>query len=112
MKTRLEGNNHFILFLNSLHPSDRRKIISQLSGEYINTIVEIFSNFLKRGLTTDPNIIVKVKPHSRIVKNLTLRKVPLYQKKKILQGKQGGALLSLLLPIAASLITGLISGRK
>lgn len=112
MKSLLEKNKEFIIFLNRLQSCDRRKILSHLGGEYINTIAEIFQNFLQQNLTRDPSIIKKVKSHSKQVKLVTLKSLPIYQKKKILQSKQGGALLSLLLPLATSLITGLINRKR
>ena len=111
MKSLLEKNKEFILFLNGLSSSERRNILSHLGGEYINTIAEIFHNFLRQNLTKDPSIIKKVKSYRDHIKKVSFKTVPLHQKKRILQSKQGGAILSVLLPLAASLITSLISTR-
>ena len=111
MKSLLEKNKEFTLFLNQLHSSERRKILVHLGGEYINTIAEIFRNFLRLNLTRDPSVIRKVKLYRDHIKEVALKTVPLHQKKRILQSKQGGAILSVLLPLAASLITSLFTAR-
>ena len=112
MKSLLEKNKEFILFLNNLSKAERQKILSTVCGKYINTIAEIFQNFLKLQLTRDPNIIRKVKSYKKEIKFISQKKSPIYQKKKILQSKKGGAILSILLPLAASVITSLIGSRR
>ena len=77
----------------------------------MNTISEICKDFLKKKLTTFPKIIKKVKPSQKEIKAIELKKTPLYKKKKNLQSRSGGAILSVLLPLAASLIGSLITKR-
>lgn len=108
-KSLLERNKDFILFLNNLSTSNRKKVLNSLGGEYIKTISEIFLNFLKQNLTTDTQIITKVKKYKSEVRKVSAKSTPVKLKKKILQTKKGGAILSILLPLAASLITGLIN---
>ena len=45
------------------------------------------------------------------IKSISLKTTPLYKKKKILQSRSGGAILSVLIPLAASLIGSLISRK-
>lgn len=112
MKSLLEKNKDFIIFLNKLNKKERQQILGNLGGEYIKTISEIFSNFLKNNLTTNIKHIKKVKLYKNEVKYIAKKKTPLFKKKKLLASKRGGAILSVLLPLAASLITGLISRRR
>ena len=53
----------------------------------------------------------KVKPSQKEIKTISYKTTPLYKKKKILQSRSGGAILSVLLPLAASLIGFLITRR-
>ena len=107
-KSLLEKNKEFILFLNSLSPTERSKILKNLGSQYINTICEIFSNFLKQNLTTCPKTISKVKKYKNYIRNLTRKRHSLSLKRKHIASKKGGAILSVLLPLAASLIGSLI----
>ena len=109
MKSLLERNKEFIIFLNKLEPRIRRIILGNLGSEYINTIAEIYRNFLQQNLTIVPAIIKKVHPHRERVRRICLKSIPLYRKKEILQSKDGGFVLNLLLPLAASLVTSLIA---
>ena len=104
----LEKNKEFILFLNKLPQGQRNKILQTLGGEYIHTISEIFSNFLLSNLTSDPNTIKRVKKYKKEVRLIAGKRAPLYLKKKHLSSKKGGAILSVLLPLAAGLISSLI----
>ena len=107
-RSLLEKNKDFILFLNKLSPNERTKILQNLGSSYINTISEIFSNFLLQNLTQDQGVIKKTKQYKKEVRVVSKKKAPLYLKKQILKTKKGGAILSVLLPLAASLITSLI----
>ena len=107
-KSLLEKNKDFILFLNKLSPNERVKILQNLGSPYINTISEIFSNFLLQNLTQDHRVIKKAQRFKKEVRTVSKKKAPLHLRKQILKSKKGGAILSVLLPLAASLITSLI----
>jgi len=107
MKSLTADNADFISFLTKLSPKNRVKLISTFSNSQIRVISEIFNNFLHKNLTTDTKVISKIKPFSKEVKKIALKRTPLYQKKKILSSKRGGAILSVLLPIAASLFSSI-----
>lgn len=109
MKPYLIKQKEFFNFFNNLSPKSKADLIPVLNKEQLNTISEICKNFLKRNLSEDPKVIRKVKTARSEIKSLSLKKTPLYKKKRILQTRQGGAILSVLLPLAASLITSLFS---
>ena len=111
MKPYIVKQKEFLNFFNNLSPKSKRDIIPNLNKDQLNAISEICKNFLNRNLTHDPKIIKKVKHCKKEINAISLKKTPLYKKKKILESRQGGAILSVLLPLAASLITSLISRK-
>ena len=106
-RSLIDRNKEFVLFISRLSAKDRRKIINVLGSEHINTISEIFQNFLKKNLTQDLGEIKKLTRYRQEVREIALKKIPLHRKKKILQTRKGGAILSVLLPLAAGLISSL-----
>ena len=112
MKPYIVKNNEFLKYFSKLPQRNKIHLIPTLNRNQLNTISEICKNFLSKNLTTCPKIIRKVKP-SKKKKNkaISLKTTPLYKKKKILQSRSGGAILSILIPLAASLIGSLISKK-
>ena len=104
----IDKNKEFILFLSGVSAHDRARIVAALSGEYINTISEIFKNFLGRNLTHDQDDIKRLVKYRREVRQVARKKTPLREKKKILLSRKGGAILSVLLPLAAGLISSFL----
>ena len=109
MKPYVIKNKQFIEFFSKLPSHKKRKFVPILSRDHINTISEVCKNFLNYNVTKDPNIIKKLKPSKKEIKSISLKTIPLYKKKNILQSRKGGAILSILLPIAASIITSLLT---
>ena len=105
MKPYIVKHKEFLNFFNRLPPKNKRDIIPNLSKDHLNTISEICRNFLNRNLTRDPRIVKKVKLSRKEINAISLKKTPAYKKKKILQSRRGGAILSVLLPLAAGLIS-------
>ena len=109
MKPYIIQNKEFIEFFSKLSPRKKQNLIPVLSKDQLNTISEVFKNFLKRNLTENPNIVKKLRRNQKEIKTVALKTTPLYKKKKILQTRKGGAILSILLPIAASIVTSLLT---
>ena len=107
MSPLAEQHLEFIQFLSKLSPHMRRKLISSLSGCHINTLSEILKNFLLKNITQDPNIIKQLKRYKKQIREVAQNKTPIYKKKQILKSKKGGAILSILLPVATALISSL-----
>ena len=107
-KSLVSKNREFIFFLSHSPPRERCKVIGAVEGERINTISEIFQNFLKKNITEKKDVIQKLKRYRKEVKKVSSRKTPIYMKKKILQSRKGGAILSVLLPLAAGLISTIL----
>ena len=109
MKPYVIRNKEFVEFFGKLSPYKKQKLIPVLSKDQVNTISEICKNFLKRNLTEDPKVIKKLRRTQKEIKTISLKTVPLYKKKNILQTRKGGAILSVLVPLAASVITSLLT---
>ena len=109
MKPYVLQNKEFIDFFLKLSPRKQKKLIPGLSKDQVNTISEVCKNFLKRNLTQSPNVVKKLRKVRKEIKTIALKTIPLYKKKRVLQSRKGGAILSVLLPLAASVITSLIA---
>ena len=108
-KPLLLRHKEFIIFLNSLPVEKRKRIIDHLQKTQINSIAEICSNFLKKRLTLNKNIIKKASKYKKELRKIALKATPLKAKVKVLTSNRGAGLLGLLLPAAVSLITSLIA---
>ena len=108
-KPLIEIHKDFILFLTSLSPQQRKKLISILKKKQIDSISEIFANFLKSNLTQNAKIIQKLKKYRREIQSVARKRTPIQQKRQILNSKRGGFILSALLPIATSVISSLLT---
>ena len=64
------------MFLNGLSPEKRKKILVHLKKKQINTISEIFSNFLKRKLTLNKKIIKRASRYKKELRRIALKKHP------------------------------------
>lgn len=97
-----------VVLLSRSSPKLRKEVLRALKRKQLDCISEIFSNFLKKRLTSDSSIIHKLKKFKTDIRTVALKKTPSYKKKAILLSKRGGNILTTLLPIAVSLITSLI----
>ena len=109
MKPYILKNQEFLTFFNKLGKTSKHKLVSNLNKNHVDTISEVCKNFLQKNLTQDPQIIKKVKSARKEIKQVALKSTPIYKKKKILQTRKGGFILSVLLPLATTLISSLIS---
>jgi len=100
----ISHHREFIKFLKEVNPSYRKQILTHCRKHELDCLSEIFANFLRKNLTTNPKIIKKLQPHKSLIRQVALKKTPLKKKKKILASSTGGSILSVLLPLAASLI--------
>lgn len=111
MKPYILKNKAFLDYFSKLSNKNRYNIIPSLSREEVNTISEVCKNFLKKNLSTCPKIIKKLKPSKREIHSLSLKSTPLYKKKQILRTRSGGGILSVLLPLATSVLGSLFSRK-
>ena len=107
-KSLISSHHEFLKFLKNVKPSFRKKIITQCRKEEIDCLSEIFSNFLKKNLTTKNKVVNKLRPHKSLIRQVALKKTPVREKKNILSSTAGGSILSILLPLATSLLGSLM----
>ena len=112
MKPYIIRHKDFLSYFINLSPKQQKQVIPTLNRNHLNTISEVCKKFLNRQLTQDPKIIRRLKHSRKEINSVSLKSVPLYKKRKILQTRKGGAILSILLPLAASLVTTLLSKSR
>lgn len=98
-----------VLLLAKLSPKKRKKVIAQLNKKHVDCLSEVFLNFLKTNLTRNTKIVKSLNKYKEHIRKLANKGVSTLKKKKILRTQRGGAILSVLLPLAASVITGLLT---
>ena len=108
MKPLLADNKEFVLFFSKLPPNKRSKLIDSLTKLHLDCIGEICKNFLRKNLTDDLKTVKLLKRYQTEIRKVSKKTTPLYIKKKILKSKRGGNILSLLLPLASSIISSII----
>ena len=104
----LLSNKEFLIFLNSLPLDKKKKVLSTLSKKHVDSISEIFINFLNHHLPIADKIIKRLAKFKKEARLLALKKTPVKKKINILKSNRGGALLSALLPVAVTLISSLL----
>ena len=98
-----------VLLLAKLSPEKRKKVISALGKKHIDCLAEVFLNFLKNNLTRSSKVLRSLKKYKNHIRKVANKGVSAVKKKKILRSQTGGAILSILLPLAASVITSLLT---
>ena len=93
-----------IRLLLKLKPKKRKTLIEGFKKVHINCISEIFKNFLRKNITTNSSILKKLKKYRSQISSVARKSTPLY-----LTLQKGAGLLNILLPVAASVISSLIS---
>ena len=78
----------------------------------INVLSEITLNCLSGNITNNKNKIKILKPYSSVMKAVAYRKNSYKRRKSLLATKKGVGFLSILLPLAASVIGSLASPKK
>ena len=109
MQPLIVQHKELLMLLTQLPKQHRKKIIAGLKRKQLECISEVFSNFLKKNLTKDIHIIKKLKKYSKEIRLVANKKPSLKLKRKTLTSRRGGALLSILLPLAATVISSLLS---
>ena len=101
----------FILFLKSKDENKIKEIVENLPKNVINALSEVVLNGLCGNIPLNKSDIEKLKPFRRLMKSLSNKSIKVCERKKLMISKKGGSLLSIIIPLAASVITGLISKK-
>ena len=99
----------FILMLKSKDETQIKKIVKSFPNHIINAISEVISNGICGYIPLNKSDIEKLKPFRRLMKSLSNKTVKVGERKKLMISKKGGSLLSIIIPLAATAITSLIS---
>ena len=105
-------NCKFIQFLKNKNEKEIRSIVKNLPQPLINVLSEITLNCLSGNITNNKNKIKILKPYSSVMKAVAYRKNSYKRRKSLLATKKGVGFLSILLPLAASVIGSLASPKK
>ena len=101
----------FILFLKSKDKSKIKEIVKNLHNPIINALSEVVLNGLCGNIPLNKSDIEKLKPFKKLMKLLSNKSHKVSSRKKLMSSKKGGSLLSIILPLAATAITSLISKK-
>ena len=105
-------NCNFIKFLKNKSVNEIRSIVKNLPLPLINVLSEITLNCLSGNITKNKNKIKILKPYSSVMKAIAHRKNSYSHRKSLLSSKKGAGLLSILLPLAISAISSLVTSKK
>ena len=100
-KSLCKKNIIFLSYIHSLPIKKRNKIIKlTASSSEINSVIEIFLNFLNNGLNCNFFFIKSVKKYSNYFNRLIKKSLSIRKKRDLLTSKTGGFLLQGLLAFA------------
>ena len=97
--------------LKSKDETEIKKIVKSFPAHIINAISEVVLNGFCGNIPLNKSDIEKLKPFRRLMKSLSNKSIKVGERKKLMISKKGGSLLSVIIPLAASVITGLISKK-
>ena len=104
------NNINFLSYIHSLPIKKRNKIIKlTATPNEINSIIEIFINFIDNGINCKKKFVQSVKKYSTYFHKLIKKSRPVKQKRGLLTSKTGGFLLQGLLAIALPVLKQLFS---
>ena len=101
----------FILFLKSKDKTKIKEIVKNLPNPVINALSEVILNGFCGNIPLNKSDIEKLKPFKKLMKLLSNKSHKVSSRKKLMSSKKGGSLLSIILPLAATAITSLISKK-
>ena len=94
-------NLNFLTYINSLPIKQRNKIIKlTATSNEINSIIEIFINFINNGLKCKKTFVQSVKKYSKYFHKLIKKNRSIRQKRYLLTSKTGGFILQGILALA------------
>ena len=103
---------NFILFLKTKDKKTIRSIVKKSPKEVINALSEIVLNGYCGNIPLNEREIQKLKPYRKLMEILSNKNVKNEERKKLMSSNKGGSLLSVLIPLASSVITGLLTRKK
>ena len=89
-ESKCKRNILFLKYLNSLDSKRRRKLIAICDKKEIESIIEVFINFLHKNISCKNKFIKSVKKHSKKFNKIIKKNTPISYKRKFLSNKIGG----------------------
>ena len=103
---------NFILFLKTKDKKKIKSIVKNLPKEVINALSEVILNGYCGNIPLNERDIQKLKPYRKLMEILSNKNVKIDERKKLMSSNKGGSLLSILIPLASSVITNLLSRKN
>ena len=103
---------NFILFLKTKDKKKIKSIVKNLPKEVINALSEVILNGYCGNIPLNERDIQKLKPYRKLMEILSNKNVKIDERKKLMSTNKGGSLLSILIPLASSVITNLLSRKN
>ena len=96
----------FLKYFNSLNRKQKNKYINLISSKNeINTIIELFINFLNNNIKCKRQFLISIKKYKNHFYRIIKKSNSLSKKKKLLTNKVGGFLLQSILALAVPFLT-------
>ena len=86
--------------------------MKNLPKEVINALSEVILNGYCGNIPLNERDIQKLKPYRKLMEILSNKNVKVEERKKLMSSNKGGSLLSVLIPLASSVITNLLSRKN
>ena len=103
---------NFILFLKTKDKKKIKSIVKNLPKEVINALSEVILNGYCGNIPLNERDIQKLKPYRKLMEILSNKNVKIDERKKLMSTNEGGSLLSILILLASSVITNLLSRKN
>jgi len=101
-RSRLENNQAFLQLLATTNPAQRNQLIRTASQDQLNSVCECAHNILRSNVPLSSDQIRKLRKHRSVVYRIADKRVPLGQKRKILE-QNGGAIAAILIPVISAI---------
>ena len=102
----------FILFLKTKDKKKIKSIVKNLPKEVINALSEVILNGYCGNIPLNDQDIHKLKPYRKLMEILSNKNVKIEERKKLMTSNKGGSLLSVLIPLASSVIASLLTRKN
>ena len=102
--SKCKNNLKFLEYLKALSGNRRKKLLHYCSKEEIESIIEIFINFLNNNISCKIKFIKSIKKFSKKFDKIIKKKTPVSYKRKFLSNKIGGFLLDKIIRLALPIL--------
>ena len=102
--SKCKNNLKFLEYLNSVSGNRRKKLLYYCSKGEIESIIEIFLNFLNNNISCKIKFIKSIKKYSKKFDKIIKKKTPISYKRKFLSNKIGGFLLDKIIRLALPIL--------